>query len=333
MADAVGKRKDEVSVGDAIHGPGSAAVQPLCDGVRQNAAGSRMRQRRTAEPGGTPGGSAYEAYLREKVAYKAERRDRHTYVITATAVVAATSGMLMGLLFASGLQAPLPAALVVGGLVAVTGMLDGARRFYATVPEIEGWRRATEAQRRTARVLGQLVRSGHVVLHDRTVPGATLVLHHLVIGPSGVQVVTDQDGGGEVRYRRDGAWLDSLPLRGVLATTAALAAEVAHHLSVLSPPPAVEPILVAVDADVLWRDGTIDGVTLLGLREVVPHVLRRKPRLTAAQVAQLAETANRLFPPATGSATCQQRGCQGCSSTNPVEDRTGQPAGLHGLRH
>jgi len=151
----------------------------------------------------------------------------------------------------------------------------------------------TRAQRRTARVLGQLERSGHVVLHDRAVPGATLVLHHLVVGPSGVQVMTDQDGRGEVHYRRDGAWLDSLPLRGVLATTAALAAEVARHLSSLSPPPAVEPILVPVDANVLWRDGTIDGVTLLGLREVVPHVLRRRPRPTAAQVAKLAETASR----------------------------------------
>ncbi len=263
--------------------------------------GARWRPR-----SGTPGNSAHEAYLREKSAYTAERRARHTRAITASALVAFPSGAVLALLLAVGAGVSLPVALVAGGLVALAWMLVGARRFYAAVPEIEAWRRAAAAERRTARILGQLVRSGYVVLHDRTVSGSTQVLHHLVVGPSGVHVLIDQAGRGELRYLRNGAWLGSLPLRGVLASTAALAGEVARQLTVEPPGPAVkpivvEPIVVAVDAVVLWRNAVVDGVTVLGLRDVVPHVLHAKSRLAAAQVAHTAEEANRLFPAANGT--------------------------------
>ncbi|MDT3442529.1 MULTISPECIES: nuclease-related domain-containing protein [unclassified Pseudofrankia] len=258
--------------------------------------------RRTAARSGAPGNWAYEEYLQEKDAYKGERRDRHARAITVTALLAVAFGLVLTLLVASGLRAPLQVAVPIGGLVTVTWMLVGARRFYATVPEIEAWRRAATAQRRTARVLGQLRRSGYAVLHDRTIPGAARVLHHLVVGPSGVHVLTDHPGSGELRYHPDGVWLQSVPLRGILANTAALADEVTRQLAEVTPRPAVEPILVAVDATVLWRDGAVDGVTVLGLRDLVPHVLHARPRLTASQVAHLAQTANRLFPPAASRA-------------------------------
>jgi hypothetical protein len=82
-------------------------------------------------------------------------------------------------------QAGLPQGELVGlGVAGLAWQLQ-----FRPSAQVQAWRRGTEGERRTARLLERLTRDGYVVFHDLAVPGSDANVDHLVIGPTSVFVI------------------------------------------------------------------------------------------------------------------------------------------------
>jgi hypothetical protein len=246
---------------------------------------------------GQPGHSLYTEYRRERDHHAVLRRERLARELPRAALRAAPVGLLFGLLFAFGLRLPVVAVIVflLPVLVWPTILLI---RAFDPVADIESLREAALAERKVAQTLRRLRRHGFIVLHDRAVPYSEATIGHLLIGPGGVMVVGSDARKGLVRYVKSGAQIDGETMKPVIDRTAWLGAEVKNQL--ISTLPAVKipvfPILVMVEAGVLWKDGALDGVTIISLKDIVGFLRNKKTQINPANVKKVAAAAERLFP-------------------------------------
>jgi len=131
------------------------------------------------------GRTANEEYLRR---YGAWRRRVRKYVVAGAAAIAATE------LVARTLW-PVHGAFYLGLA------LGAGISFYVLALEnppehIDRWRRGADGERRTARTLRALDRSGWTVVHDLDSDYGNV--DHVVVGPSGVFLLDSKSPGGEV---------------------------------------------------------------------------------------------------------------------------------------
>jgi hypothetical protein len=159
---------------------------------------------------GNPGRSALAAYRRRRGEELAAWMRSLAWRAPLVAAAGALGQVLAG-------EAGLPRAGLVGLAVAV---LVGWRLRFRPSEQARTWQRGAAGERRTARLLGRLVRDGFVVFHDLAVPGNTSAnVDHLVIGPSGVFVIDSKQWTGSVQQGADGlVWHNHYRLDRTLET-------------------------------------------------------------------------------------------------------------------
>ena len=158
---------------------------------------------------GSPGRSAIGAYRRQRALELAA----WTRSLAWRAPLVAGAGVAAQVLAA---QAGLPWAGLPGLAVAA---LVGWRLRFRPSEQARSWQRGAHGERRTARLLDRLTRSGFVVLHDLAVPGSPGNVDHLVIGPSGVFVIDSKQWTGSVHQGADGlVWHNHYRLDRTLET-------------------------------------------------------------------------------------------------------------------
>jgi hypothetical protein len=159
---------------------------------------------------GNPGRSALAAYRRRRGEELAAWMRSLAWRAPLVAAAGALGQVLAG-------EAGLPRAGLVGLAVAV---LVGWRLRFRPSEQARTWQRGAAGERRTARLLGHLVRDGFVVFHDLAVPGNTSAnVDHLVIGPSGVFVIDSKQWTGSVQQGADGlVWHNHYRLDRTLET-------------------------------------------------------------------------------------------------------------------
>ncbi|KJE24492.1 nuclease-like protein [Frankia torreyi] len=246
---------------------------------------------------GRPGQSLETEYQRARENQALVRRDRLTRQVPRIAARAAVVGFVLALVIGFGVGQP-GIAIAVFFLVFLAWPAGIIIAAYGTAPDIESLREGAEAERRTARAIARLRRQGYIILHDRSVPYSEATIGHLVIGPGGVMVIGSDNSKGTVRYTKGGAICDGESLKPVIDRTSWLGGEVRSQvraaLPMLKIP--VNPILVMVEANVLWSDGALDGVTIISIKDVANFIRKKPGRLNPGEVRQIIAAAERLFP-------------------------------------
>jgi hypothetical protein len=186
-----------------------------------------------------------------------------------------------------------------GGVVLGMGLALFVIALKSPPQHIERWGAGAEGERRTARTLRPLLRSGWHVVHDLDWPGAGNV-DHLVVGPGGVfvldskawsGVVSVDDAGATItpRDNPDAAWT----ARGQRGRQARAGTAVARALASRSglAVPQPEPVVV-VWARFPQRAECAGGVTYVEGEHLADWLLSQPQRLHGDQVAQLAAAAD-----------------------------------------
>lgn len=246
---------------------------------------------------GRPGHSLQSEYQRARENQALVRRDRLARQVPRTAARAAAVGFVLALVIAFGLGSP-TAAILVFFLVFVAWPAGIILTSYGTAPDIESLREGAEAERKTARAIARLRRNGYLIVHDRAVPYSEATIGHLLVGPGGVMVLGSDNSKGTVRYTKGGAICDGESLKPVIDRASWLGLEVRSQirseLPMLKIP--VIPVLVMVEANVLWSDGALDGVTIISIKDVANFIRKKPGRLNPGEVRQIVAASERLFP-------------------------------------
>jgi hypothetical protein len=257
---------------------------------------------------GRPGHSLYTEYLRAREHQVVVRRDRIARNLPRAALRAAPVGLVVALVMAFGAKIPGGLAILAFCIIFLgwTGAVVLAA--FAADPDIETLRQSAEAERKTARTIARLRRQGYVVMHDRAVPQSEATVGHLLVGPGGVLVLGSDPIKGIVRYAKGGATVDGESLKPSIERAAWLAGELREQLRAAMPmlKVPVSPVLVMVEADVLWSDGALDGVTIINIKDVVGYVRSRPTRFNPAEVKRVVAAVERLFPPFSANQLAEQ---------------------------
>ncbi len=234
---------------------------------------------------GTPGGSALAHYQ------QARTREWATFARTLpwrlAAVIAA--GALAGTLtHGAGPRLAGPAA-------ALTAAAIGWRLRFRVSAETRAWRRGARGERRTARHLRKLVRSGWTILHDLAIPGSRANGDHLLIGPPGVFLVDSKAWHGTITLAGDGsAWHNGHPLDQTLATVRWEVQQLATTLGV-----PVLPLLCVHDTKIPWDELYVDNVPVLTPAKLLGLLRSLEAHLDPTGVMLLAEHTRHQLHPAT----------------------------------
>jgi hypothetical protein len=257
---------------------------------------------------GSPGQFLYAEYLRARDHHALVRRDRLARNLPRTLAKAVPVALLISLVMAFGAGLPGGFAFLVFVLVIAGWTGVAVASAFGDDGEIEHLRTCAEAERRTARTISRLGRQGYAVLHDRIVPTTDATVGHVLIGPGGVIVLNSEPAEGVVRYTKKVASVDGEPLTTPIERTAFLGSEIRTQLRAAVPMVkiTVSPVLVMTEADVLWKDGAVDGVTVISIKDVIGYVRSRPSRLNPAEVKQVVTAVQRLFPPFTGDRLTDQ---------------------------
>ncbi|WP_101833548.1 nuclease-related domain-containing protein [Frankia canadensis] len=246
---------------------------------------------------GRPGHSLQTEYQRARENQALVRRDRLARQIPRTAVRSAVVGLVLALVIAFGVGQP-GLAILVFFLVFLAWPAGIMVVSFGTAPDIELLREGAEAERKTARAIARLRRNGYLILHDRAVPYSEATIGHLLIGPGGVMVLGSDNSKGTLRYTKGGAVCDGESLKPVIDRASWLGGEVRSQIRAALPmlKIPVSPILVMVEANVLWSDGALDGVTIISIKDVANFIRKKPGRLNPGEVRQIIAAAERLFP-------------------------------------
>jgi hypothetical protein len=252
----------------------------------------------TANRTGRPGQYLYSEYRRAREHRALVRRDRLSRVLPRSLAKSVPVALLVCLVLAFGVGLPGGFAFGVLVLIVVGWSAVIVVSAFGGDNEIENLRETAEAERKTARAVSRLRRHGWVVLHDMRVPSADAVVSHLLIGPAGVLTLSSEPGKGVVRYTKKVASLDGDPLTGAIDRAAFLAEQIRTELRAEVPlvKIPVNAVLVMAEADVLWSDGAVNGVTIINIRSIVGWARGRPKRLNPAEVKQVVAAARTLFP-------------------------------------
>lgn len=252
----------------------------------------------TTSKAGQPGHSLYTEYRRARDQHVLLRREKLARAVPRTAVRAAAVGLVLALVIAFGLGLPPVFPIVVFLLVFVGWPAVIIANAYNPVPDIEALREAATSEKITATTVSRLRRHGFIVMHDRSVPYSEATIGHLLVGPGGVMVISSDWRKGIVRYVKSGAQVDGDSLKPAIDRVAWLGGEVRTQLQAMMALTKIPvfPILVMAQADVLWSDGALDGVTIISHKDVVNFVRTKSTQLNPADVKKVAAAAGRLFP-------------------------------------
>lgn len=182
-----------------------------------------------------------------------------------------------------------PAALVVGFTFAALFLLPN---------RVAAWGVGAEGEEKTARILAPLEAQGFRVIHDRLIPGSRTNIDHIVVGPPGVFVVETKNYAGRLRVRGGEVWVAGRRKTEMLAQAKREAAAVA---AVVSPVP-VTPLICVHRADLGWFKVEVEGIRIVGPRELVKLLRKAPATLTADRVANLADRIDRSLSPAVRAA-------------------------------
>ena len=270
---------DEESTGEGtLDGPdadaGGAGGRPLMPIERREAP--------------TAGASARAEFERRRARHdeRARRRLPVTLVVAGVGIVAGA-----GLVAAGGTAALLGWTLLVA---------SGTWVLIRIVPSqsVLAWSTGAEGEEQTATILAPLTRDGFVVLHDRRPPGSRGNIDHIVIGPPGVFVVETKSYAGKLEIRGSEVRVAGRRRTEIIGQARREADAVA---AVLGKP--VTPLICVHRADLPWGRVELDGVRIVGPKELV-KVLRSAPAvLSADEVRLLAERADATLRPAAPSPT------------------------------
>ncbi|MCM3882399.1 nuclease-related domain-containing protein [Frankia sp. R82] len=246
---------------------------------------------------GRPGHSLQTEYQRARETQALVRRDRLARQLPRTAGRAAVVGLILALVIGFGLGQP-AVAIAVFFVVLLAWPLGIVVASFGSAPDIELLREGAEAERKTARAIARLRRNGYLILHDRAVPYSEATIGHLLIGPGGVMVLGSDNSKGTLRYTKGGAICDGESLKPVIDRIAWLGSEVRSQIRSALPmiKIPVSPILVMVEANVLWSDGALEGVTIISIKDVSTFIRKKAGRLNPGEVRQIVAAAERLFP-------------------------------------
>ena len=152
-----------------------------------------------------------------------------------------------------------------------------------------------------AAMLGPLERLGYVVLRDRGLAGTRGVLDYLVVGPTGVWLLTARQWAGAVSVEGDAVAHDGAPLDALLARcrrdAAAVRRLLRRHPAVASS--AVHPVLWVHGAAVQRGWGSspvVDGVRVCSARTLLRRITRAAEELDGVTVARLVRLLDRSLP-------------------------------------
>lgn len=235
------------------------------------------------------------------------RHDRIARDVPRAAIRAAIIGLGLGLVIGFGLGLPGLGVTIFIALVVIwpAGMAIAA---FGAAPDVEQLRVAAEAERKTARAITRLRRHGYVLMHDLAVPYSQATIGHLLVGPGGVMILISDTNKGIVRYTKGGAVVDGESLKPAIDRASWLGGEVRNQIRAALPTVKIPtyPILVMVEASVLWKDGALEGVTVINIKDVVEYIRHKPGRLDPGQVQQIVDTARRLFPPFASNRLAEQ---------------------------
>ncbi len=157
--------------------------------------------------------------------------------------------------------------------------------------DADRWARGAAGEQATAALLAGLAPRRWTVLHDLTVPGSRANIDHLVIGPTGLWVVDSKAFRGKVRARGGQVRVGGVPLSS--AAVRWEAEVVSDRLAVPARP------LIALHGPSLPRRARrCDGVRVVAATRLARRLRRGawlRPRLSAGEVKQIADRAERQF--------------------------------------
>lgn len=252
----------------------------------------------TLSKSGQPGHSLYTEYRRARDQQVLMRREKLAREVPKTVARAAVVGLVLALVVGFGLKLPAFAAILIFVVATVSWPAVIIVNAYNPVPDVEILKQNAVSERKTANMLSRLRRYGYIVVHDRAVPYSEATIGHLLVGPAGVMVVTSAPHKGVVRYAKSDAVVDGESLKPIIDRTSWLGGEVRSQLRAALPMVKIPvyPVVVMAEADVLWHDGALDGVTVISIKDVVGVFRKKKPVLNPAEVKRVAAAGARLFP-------------------------------------
>jgi hypothetical protein len=186
-----------------------------------------------------------------------------------------------------------------------------------TSPVVPAAARAVSAQRRTKRRLNQLSSAGYLSLHTRLIPGADVIVDHLVVGPAGVYLMASERWDRRLPVRSSqGGQLFHGPFdqSSRIEHARQVAAQASMLISAaLGQRIAIRPAMVIHGPPVPWVVARISGVDVLCGRRLRRYLRREKTanrgrRLDEKQIEFLHAVASQVLPSARARAIAVQRG-------------------------
>jgi len=257
---------------------------------------------------GRPGSYLYSEYRRGREHQALVRRDRLGRVLPRSLAKSVPVALLVFLVLKFGVDASGGLAFAVFALIVVGWSSVIVATAFGRDDEIETLRLGAEAERKTARALARLRRAGWTVLHDLEVPSADAVVGHLAIGPAGVLVINSEARKGVVRYTKKVATVDGEPLTAAIERDAFLGTQIKSELQAKLPliKLSVYPVMVMTEADVLWKDGAVAGVTIINIRRIFDFARDKPRRLNPVEVKEVVAATKETFPPFVDNRSLEQ---------------------------
>jgi hypothetical protein len=157
------------------------------------------------------------------------------------------------------------------------------------------------AEHRMSRLLAPLTHHGHVVLADRALPGTRAHFDHLVIGPSGVILVDSKNWQHKRVVTGERGRIHVGRISGRTAVrTAVFESGIVHQVlsRELGRDVPVDAVLAVHGARVPnWRSPSVSGIPLIRATKVRHWIQSRPAEISASEVAEVAEAAQRAFKP------------------------------------
>jgi hypothetical protein len=167
---------------------------------------------------------------------------------------------------------------------------------------VDAWRIGAEGERKTSSKLRDLEAQGFIVLDDRRAPGYGGNIDHLVIGPTGVWAVETKSLKGSVEVASGRLVVNGGNQDKIVDQVYRQATAIQIALREVLAPAAIGviPVLCVHRARLPLIDRDIQGVQLTTIKTLTKTVSAGPTRLSAAQIADIAEAANRIMPKARG---------------------------------
>jgi len=235
----------------------------------------------------SPAGGSTRAEFERRRQRDEERRRRARPAILAFGIAMAVVGLLLAT-FGPTPPGPIgPSYRMIYLVLVIAAAVATPVAMFALRGSTVAWRTGAIGEELTGDLLQPLQAEGFRIIHDRLIPRSRANIDHIVVGPPGVFGVETKNYDGKLS-------------RGRKEKFATQARREAEAVTAVIDPVSVTPLVCVHRADLGWFKVEIDGVRIVGPRELV-KVLRNAPaHLTATEVARLTDRIDEAFAPAVG---------------------------------